>query len=256
VYVPRTQLWQRLDEVTDNPLTLLVGPMGSGKTLGVSGWVRLGRAARDPDDAVWLHGDPAVGPDDLARVLDQADEARPSRWSSSTTPTSCRRPHCGTSTTGSVQSPRPCDCCSSHGGPPHHPPRSGAARPPLSCAARSCASPSPESAVLVAEHCSDLAEVARIITDRTEGWCGATMLAARAVGNFPDRRRARRFETKDLAAADRVASEVFAALQPRERHLLLSVAGNDVVSAETAAHSRTTRARARCWPGSRPPDCS
>ena len=48
VYVPRTQLWQRLDEATDNPLTLLVGPMGSGKTLGVSGWVRLGRNASGP----------------------------------------------------------------------------------------------------------------------------------------------------------------------------------------------------------------
>ena len=51
VYVARTQLWQRLDEVTENPLTLLVGPMGSGKTLGVSGWVRLGRHAPAPEDA-------------------------------------------------------------------------------------------------------------------------------------------------------------------------------------------------------------
>ncbi len=39
VYVPRTLLWDRLDDATQNPMTLLVGPMGSGKSLGVSGWL-------------------------------------------------------------------------------------------------------------------------------------------------------------------------------------------------------------------------
>ena len=54
VYVPRHALWARLDAATRSPVTLLVGPVGAGKTLGVGGWLHhhdLGGSTR------WLHGD-------------------------------------------------------------------------------------------------------------------------------------------------------------------------------------------------------
>ena len=53
VYVPRTLLWDRLDAATPNALTLLVGPMGSGKSLGVSGWLE----SRGDEEARWIAAD-------------------------------------------------------------------------------------------------------------------------------------------------------------------------------------------------------
>ena len=47
-YVPRARLWARLDVATESTLTLLVGPGGSGKTLGVSGWLRRSASPRSP----------------------------------------------------------------------------------------------------------------------------------------------------------------------------------------------------------------
>jgi LuxR family maltose regulon positive regulatory protein len=47
---------------------------------------------------------------------------------------------------------------------------------------------------------------------------------------------ARRYAEGDASMADRLASEVFATLQPRERHLLLCVANEAVVTTDQAAH--------------------
>ena len=74
VYIPRTLLWQRLDEATENPLTLLVGPMGAGKSLGVSGWLH----ERGPRDALWVQGHAALGPETLQRYLLDVRAARTS----------------------------------------------------------------------------------------------------------------------------------------------------------------------------------
>ena len=67
VYVPRARLWQRLDLATQGALTLLVAPVGAGKTLGVSGWLRrTGRA----EDTVWVHADATWVPERLQELLD------------------------------------------------------------------------------------------------------------------------------------------------------------------------------------------
>ena len=39
VYVPRRRLWEQLDAATESAVTLLIGPGGSGKTLGIAGWL-------------------------------------------------------------------------------------------------------------------------------------------------------------------------------------------------------------------------
>ena len=69
VYVPRARLWQRLDQATQNPLTLLVAPGGAGKTLGVSGWLRRSRRSTEP---TWLHADRSWTPGRLEALLDSA----------------------------------------------------------------------------------------------------------------------------------------------------------------------------------------
>src|SRR3954451_5413680 len=66
-FVPRARLWERLDESTHLGVPLLIGPVGSGKTLGIAGWLRY--RGHDRGDAVWIHGDAGLNPDRLRSVL-------------------------------------------------------------------------------------------------------------------------------------------------------------------------------------------
>jgi LuxR family maltose regulon positive regulatory protein len=95
-----------------------------------------------------------------------------------------------------------------------------------------------ESSALVAAHAhTDDVEVARAIAARTQGWCAAVVLTARAVGAAPDPLEvARRYAEVGPSVADRVATEVFATLRPRERHLLLCVGNEPVVTPALACH--------------------
>src|SRR3954454_25049683 len=73
-YVPRIRLWEQLDNATESAVTLLIGPGGSGKTLGVAGWLRRsGRAA----DTTWVSADDTWDPERLFTQLSRRTEDRP-----------------------------------------------------------------------------------------------------------------------------------------------------------------------------------
>lgn len=229
IFVPRPELWERLDAATRNPLTLLVGPMGSGKSLGVSGWL----SDRGHREALWVQGGPSYDPDSLERalsgpglvVIDDAHLLPPasirlldhrlnnapqsmrvllvSRWDLPIT-------RLGPELLGHLTVLR----------------------------GELLRLNEAESAILIAEHArTSSAEVARVVTERTQGWCGAVVLAARAIASARDPVvAAQRFHDQDTVVADAVASEVFASLKPRVRHMLLCVANEEVVTVATASH--------------------
>lgn len=241
VYVPRARLWHGLDVATQNPLTLLVAPVGAGKTLGVSGWLR--RTGRSLEDTTWVHADRSWTPARLTArlsaaaassknasvprlvVVDDAHQLPPStlrmidkrlgeqpldmrllllsRWD---LPLARLVPELlGHSTTlrGELLRMDPA-----------------------------------ESAQLVIEHArTEDPAVLKAVFERAQGWCALVVLTARAIATAPDPlAAANRYAAGGASVADQVASEVFAALQPRERHLLLCLAGEEIVSTVTARH--------------------
>ncbi|HET7196996.1 MAG TPA: LuxR C-terminal-related transcriptional regulator [Nocardioides sp.] len=250
VYVPRARLWQRLDRASENPLTVLVAPAGAGKTLGVSGWLR--RSGRS-SEVIWLHAErrwtparlgklleSAAGQDEDATpsprlvVIDDAHELPPStlrmidsrlneapldmrllllsRWDLPLTKLVPELLGYSTTLRGELLRMDPA-----------------------------------ESAALVIEHArTEDPAVLRAVSDRTQGWCALVVLTARAIATAPDPiAAADRYAVGGVAVADQVATEVFAALQPPERHLLLCLAGDEIVRTATARHlSHDSRADA------------
>jgi ATP/maltotriose-dependent transcriptional regulator MalT len=98
-----------------------------------------------------------------------------------------------------------------------------------------------ESAALVRAHTGTQdAAVLDAVIERSQGWCAALVLAARAIGAAPDPvDAARRYAAGGSSVGDRVATEAFSTLTTGQRHLLLCVAGESLVDPETAA--RLTR---------------
>ena len=56
VYVPRPRLWEQLNRATESAVTLLVAPVGAGKTLGVGGWLHHTEVPH-VTGATWIHAD-------------------------------------------------------------------------------------------------------------------------------------------------------------------------------------------------------
>ncbi|MGB0100824.1 MAG: LuxR C-terminal-related transcriptional regulator, partial [Nocardioides sp.] len=229
-YVPRKRLWRHLESAADSAAVLVVGPGGAGKTLGVVGWLReSGRT----EGAAWVRADstwtperllPLLRPDRLVvvddahqlplatiRALDARLDTAPesmrllliSRWDLPFTRLTAELFGHFTVLRGEL-----------------------------------LRLDEDESTALVAAHVSTQpSEVARVIADRTQGWCGAVVMTARAVATATDPvALAQQYAAEGLAVADRVASEVFATLQPRQRHLLLCVSTEPVVTPRLAVH--------------------
>ncbi|MET0526505.1 MAG: LuxR C-terminal-related transcriptional regulator [Nocardioides sp.] len=242
VYVPRARLWQRLDLATQGALTLLVAPVGAGKTLGVSGWLqRTGRA----EDTVWVHADSTWVPERLKELL----------AASAPHEHSAAAPFPGLVVIDDAHALpqatlRLIDSLLNEA--PHQMRLLLLSRWDLPLTrlvpellghftvlrGELLRMDPAESATLIIEHArTDAPEVLTAVTDRAQGWCAAVVLTARAIATSPDPvAAARRYATGTASVADRVATEVFAALQPRERHLLLCLAAEEVVSTDTAAH--------------------
>ncbi|WP_107771439.1 helix-turn-helix transcriptional regulator [Nocardioides sediminis] len=241
-YVARKRLWERLDEVvSDSAVTLLVAPAGAGKTLGVGGWLREAADDGDPRHrAVWVQGDPTWDGEAVAAALDDAAMG--------------------------VPAPALLVIDDAHRLPPSAirvlDDRLGEAPDtmrvlllsrwdlPLSRLVPELLGhfsilrgdvlhmDDDECAALVTAHArTDAPEVIEAITAYARGWCAALVLASRAVASAADPvAAARRYTGNDARVADRLASGVFSALGPRERHLLLCTATEGEVSGSTAAH--------------------
>lgn len=241
-YVARRRLWARLDEtVSDSAVTLLVAPAGAGKTLGVAGWLRQATDAGDPrHPAVWIQGDPSWDGEAVAAALDEAGT--------------------GTATPALVviddahrlpqSAIRLLDHLLGEAPDTMHVLLLSRWDLPLSRLVPELLGhfsilrgdvlnmDDDECAALVTAHArTDAPEVIEAISAYARGWCAALVLASRAVASAANPiEAARRYTGSDARVADRLASGVFSALGPRERHLLLCTATEGEVSPSTAAH--------------------
>ncbi len=234
-YVPRERLWSRLDDATETAVTLLVGPGGSGKTLGLAGWLRLsGRAA----DTTWVSAD---GTWDAERLLAQLARRTDDGAALVVVDDAHRLPLETIQALDNLLDTAPESfrlVLASRWDLPFTRLAPELLGDLTMLRGDLLRLDEPESAALIAAHArTGSAEVAQAIIQRTQGWCAAVVLTARAVGAAPDPLEiARRYAEVGPSVADRVASEVFATLRPQERHLLLCVASEPVVTPALAVH--------------------
>lgn len=238
VYVPRPRLWDRLDAAADGAVTLVVAPAGAGKTLGVAGW--LTHAARGrADDMTWIHADAGWCGDRLGELLDASASEAPPRLvvvdDAHALPSEAlnqidRR-------LGTAPDSMRVLLLSRWDLPltwlvPELLGHFTALRGDLLWM------DDKESAGLVVEHArTDDQVVVDAVTRRAQGWPAVVVLASRAIAATPDPvAAAKRLGEQGTPIADRVASEVFSTLSPRQRHLLLCTSGDEVVSVSTAVH--------------------
>ncbi|MDQ7992906.1 MAG: LuxR C-terminal-related transcriptional regulator [Propionicimonas sp.] len=234
VYIPRPRLWDALDEAAPGAVTVLSGPSGAGKTLGVAGWA-LGR--EDSTSIAWLRATDAITPAMLEPLLDPerlliVDDAQ-------------KLSHACIRALDRRLDIRPesmrvlllslWDLPFTRLAPELFGQLSVLRGDLLRLDDQ-------ESEALVKAHLTRhppdpalATELARTINEHARGWCAVVVLAARAVAGSPDPLALAHSYVQDgNSLADRVASEVLSRMTPQQRHLLLCVSTEPSVSAQTA----------------------
>ncbi|MGN6129023.1 MAG: hypothetical protein ACTHOK_01635 [Nocardioidaceae bacterium] len=244
-FLPRTRLYEGLEAAAAGAVTLLVAPAGAGKTLGAAGWLHHTRRAAT---TIWIEADRSCTAEQLAAVLDHG---------ASTSDGADREDH---ARAGPVVLDNAQDLPSAtiryldrrlNDDPQgmrvlllsrRDVPLTGIVPQLLGhlnvLRGDVLRLDDDEVARLVADHArTGSAFVAQAITDRSGGWCAAAVLMSRAIGACPDKEAAaRRFQSAGPPALDQAVGEVFAALGPRERHLLLCSTAEPSLTAQTARH--------------------
>ncbi len=236
-YVARPGLWQALDRADSCPVTVLTGPTGSGKTLGVSGWLRR----RVDLSFSWFHAASDAGPG-LRTLL---DGARGAAGGGATRPRlvviddAHRLGHEALALiSGRLHEeperlrllllsrwPLPLDLLS----PQLLGHFTGLGGEILRMSRT-------EAEALVRAHAPELdARTTDTIVAGTQGWPGALGLAARAAALDPEPGPGDCL-TASVKAVRTLAGQVFEGRSDAERHLLLCTAAEDIVTGDSAAH--------------------
>ncbi len=241
VHVRRHRLSERLETASRGAVTVVVAPSGAGKTLGVAGWLhQTDRAA----ETLWVTATGDLDADRLHVLLEKTREQHEGAdegYRRLVVDDAHRLPISAVSYLDRELSLRP----------------DGLSVVLLSQWDLPLSSLVPEllghfsvvrggvlrldeeeAAALVAEHTDiDSPEVVDAIMTHAQGWCAPVVLVAKAVATAADPIAAvRRLATGVGGVNTQVAKESFATLHPRERHLLLCLAGEDTVTAETSEH--------------------
>ncbi|MFV0533380.1 MAG: LuxR C-terminal-related transcriptional regulator [Cumulibacter sp.] len=223
-----------MDAATKEAVTVVVAPAGSGKTLGVAGWL-LASAA---EGAIWLD---ASSPITIASVEQTIDAAA----------ASSAGPRIVVIDDAHLLSTRCIRYIEER--LEHHPESLRLvllARWDLPMRAlpaemlgnltvlrgNALTLDDTETDFLITSHAGEQPQsVHDIIAERAQGWCAAVVLAARAcaAANSPDD-FVRYYRASNVSTADLFVCEVFAGLQSRERHLILCTATEPTVSLATA----------------------
>ncbi len=235
VYVERTLLWRLLDDAAQGALTVVTGPAGAGKSLGVAGWLW---AQKDEPDAAWLNASalmtPAVlrdaiaGPESASGgrprlvVIDDA-HLLPTRSLAVINDLLARTPD-----RIRIILLTPWDLPIEKLGP-------GLLGHLTIIRGDVLRLTRDEAAILVAAHArSGADDVLDAVLEETEGWCAATVLVSRAIGAAADVHAAARDHGRNATVATGVASPAFAALSDAERHVLLCTGSEETVSPSVA----------------------
>ena len=259
VWVERTTLMRLLDAAASAPLTLVVAPAGTGKTLTMARWTR----SRAPLPVSWVSSASDMSPGQLANVIRAANSLE-------AVPVQPRMPQATlVEQTAEALQDRDAErivviddahlmtasCFTLIDELLNRCP--AALRlvvlcrwdPPIArllpalhgnltvIRGNAFQMSDEEARELVFAHSGSLpSDVVDAILERAQGWAAVIVLAARLVASSPDPlESAQHLAEGGFVLADMLASEVFSTLPNRARHLLLCIGSEKTVDAETAA---------------------